>query len=137
LQQLLGDTQQASQISWAQYIQKARKRQRDKKKSEQWLAVNLANRGVDVDEIGGLQKWLNSLSRDIQHTETHRHKVKDYGNIGTKLFLLGHKLSWQQQLAKPKKRASTAEPWVKPEQAALKALIGQLKEQQSGILNKV
>jgi hypothetical protein len=129
-QQLLGDTQQqVKQLE--QYIQKARQTAAlDKKKSEQWLADELANRGVDVDEIGGLQKLIKQLKQDIQHTETHRHKVKDYEHWYKTIFT-GHKLSWQQQLAKAKKVASTAERELSQEQAAFKALIGQLKEQQS------
>ena len=77
-QQLIGDTQQqVSQVE--QHMQKARQTAAlEKKKSEQWLADELANRGVDVDEIGSLQKQIKQLKHDIQHTETHRHKVKDY-----------------------------------------------------------
>ncbi|KXI27319.1 ATP-binding protein [Paraglaciecola hydrolytica] len=128
-QQLIGDTQQqVTQVE--QYMQKARQTAAlDKKKSEQWLADELANRGVDVDEIGSLQKQIKQLKQDIQHTETHRHKVKDYEHWYKTVFT-GHKLNWQQQLAKAKKAATSAERELNQAQAQFKELRQQLKEQQ-------
>jgi hypothetical protein len=129
-QQLIGDTQQqVSQVE--QYMQKARQTAAlEKKKSEQWLADELANRGVDVDEIGGLQKQIKQLKHDIQHTETHRHKVKDYEHWYKTVFT-GHKLNWQQQLAKAKKAATSAERELNQAQALFKDVRQQLKDQQS------
>ena len=129
-QQLLGDTQQQlNQIE--QHMQKARQNAAlEKKKSEQWLADELAQRGVDVDEIGALQKHIKQLKQDILHTETHRHTVKDYEHWYKTVFT-GHKLNWQQQLAKAKKAASQAERELNKQQTAYKTQRQQFKEQQS------
>jgi len=128
-QQLIGDTQQ--QVSLVdQHIQKARQSAAlDKQQSEQWLADELANRGVDIDEIGGLQKRIKQLKQDIQHTDANRHKVKDYEHWYKTIFT-GHKLNWQQQLTKAKKAASESERELNKQQALYKQTIAQLKEQQ-------
>lgn len=128
-QQLIGDTQQ--QVSLVdQHIQKARQSAAlDKKQSEQWLADELANRGVDVDEIGGLQKRIKELKQDIQHTDTNRHKVKDYEHWYKTIFT-GHKISWQQQLARAKKAASQADRELNTQQALHKQTISRIKAQQ-------
>lgn len=129
-QQLIGDTeQQVSQVE--QHIQKARQAAAlDKKQSEHWLADELANRGVDIDEIGGLQKHIKQLKYDIQHTDANRHKVKDYEHWYKTIFT-GHKVNWQQQLAKAKKAASNTERELNKKQALYKKMRQQFKEKQS------
>lgn len=129
-QQLIGDSQQQlSQVE--QYIQKAKQNAAtDKKQSELWLANELANRGVDVDEIGTLQKHIKQLKNDIQYTETNRHKVKDYERWYTTIFT-GHKVTWQQGLAKAKKTASIAERELNQQESHYKQQRQQLREQQT------
>lgn len=129
-QQLIGDTQeQVSLIE--QHIQKAKQNAAlDKKQTEQWLANELDNRGVDVDEIGGLQKNIKQLKADIQYTESNRHKVKDYERWYTTVFT-GHKITWQQGLSKAKKAASKAERTLNKQEAQYKQQRQSLKEQQT------
>ncbi len=118
-QQLIGDTQQALQ-QVDLHIQKARQHaQLEKKQCEQWLASELNNRGVDVDEIGALQKQIKQLKTDIQFTETNRHKVRDYEHWYKTVFT-GHKVTWQQGLAKAKKLVSEAERELNQQQSAYK-----------------
>ena len=128
-QQLIGDTQeQISQVE--QHIQKAKQNAAlDKKQSEQWLANELDNRGVDVDEIGDLQKQMKKLKEDIHYTETNRHKVKDYERWYSTIFT-GHKVTWQQGLSKAKKAASSAERELNKKEAQYKQQRQQLKEAQ-------
>jgi hypothetical protein len=129
-QQLIADSQQQiSQLE--QYMQKARQNAAtDKKQSEVWLANELANRGVDVDEIGALQKLLKKLKTDIQYTDTNRHKVKDYERWYSAVFT-GHKVTWQQGLAKARKVASKAERELHQQDSQFKQQRQGLKEQQS------
>ena len=129
-QQLIGDSQeQIAQVE--QHIQKAKQNAAlDKKQSEQWLANELDNRGVDVDEIGGLQKQMKTLKEDIHYTETNRHKVKDYERWYATVFT-GHKVTWQQGLSKAKKAASSAERELNKKDAQYKQQRQQLKEAQS------
>lgn len=107
-QQLLGDSQvKIDQVE--QHIQRARQvAAQDKKKTIQWKADELNNRGVDVDEIGGLQKQINQLEEDISFTQKNRHKVKDYERWYTTYFT-GYKVTWQKGLTKAKKAASETE----------------------------
>ena len=128
-QQLIADTgQQIAQLE--QHMQKAKQNAAtDKKQSELWLANELANRGVDVDEIGDLQKLLKKLKADIQYTDTNRHKVKDYERWYATVFT-GHKLTWQQGLSKAKKIASKAERELHQQDSQFKQQRQQLKAQQ-------
>ncbi|MDN4501844.1 ATP-binding protein [Alteromonadaceae bacterium BrNp21-10] len=89
----------------------------ERKKCEQWLQDELNKRGVDIDEIGGLQKQIKKLKDDIQHTEVNRHKVKDYQHWYKTVFS-GHKVTWQNQLEKAKKAASHAERELQKQQTA-------------------
>lgn len=128
-QQLLGDTREQL-TTVQQHSQKARQNaQLDKQQSEKWLADELDNRGVDVDEIGTLQKQMKKLKDDIQFTDTNRHKVKDYERWYATVFT-GHKVSWQQGLAKAKKAASEAERELNKGEATYKQQREQLKTRQ-------
>lgn len=131
-QQLIGDSQeQITQIE--QHIQKAKQNAAtDRKQSEQWLANELENRGVDIDEIGGLQKQIKQLKTDIQYTDTNRHKVKDYERWYSTIFT-GHKVTWQQGLSKAKKAASKAERELNKGDAQFKQIRQELKESQSRV----
>lgn len=129
-QQLIGDIEE--QISLLdQHITKAKQNAaQDKKQSEQWLANELDNRGVDIDEIGGLQKHIKKLKADIQATESNRHKVKDYQRWYKSVFT-GHKVTWQQGLTKAKKIASESERELNKQDAQYKQQRSALKQQQS------
>lgn len=118
-QQLLGDTQEKiDQVE--EHIQRARQvAAQDKKKTQQWKADELDNRGVDVDEIGGLQKQINQLEEDISFTQTNRHKVKDYERWYTTYFT-GYKVTWQKSLASVKKVASETERKLNQQEALYK-----------------
>lgn len=128
-QQLIGDSQ--DQIALVeQHIQKAKQNAAlDKKQSEEWLANELNNRGVDIDEIGDLQKHIKKLKADIQFTESNRHKVKDYERWYSTIFT-GHKVTWQQGLTKAKKIASESERELNKQDAQYKQQRSALKEQQ-------
>lgn len=80
----------------------------DRKAMEKWLADELDQRGVDIDEIGTLKKKIEQLKADIDYTETHRHKVADYQRWYKNVFN-GQKVTWQKQLAAAKKNAGKAE----------------------------
>ncbi|WP_199610847.1 ATP-binding protein [Flocculibacter collagenilyticus] len=73
----------------------------EKKQCEAWFKDELANRGVDVDEIGKLKKQISSLQKDIKHTEQNRHLVSEYQHW-YKTYYTGHKVKWQQHLADAK-----------------------------------
>jgi hypothetical protein len=128
-QQLIGDSQE--QIALVeQHILKAKQNAAlDKKQSEEWLANELNNRGVDIDEIGGLQKHIKKLKADIQFTESNRHKVKDYERWYSTIFT-GHKVTWQQGLTKAKKTASESERELNKQDAQYKQKRATLKELQ-------
>ncbi|MCU7555184.1 ATP-binding protein [Alteromonas sp. ASW11-19] len=101
----------------------------DRKDMEQWLEDELNNRGVDVDEIGQLKKRMKTLKDDIYRTESHRHKVSDYARWYDTVFN-GHKVSWQQSLAKARKVLGEAERSLAQKQSAYKETREQLKDQQ-------
>lgn len=128
-QQLLGDSQEKiDQVE--EHIQRARQvAAQDKKKTTQWKANELNNRGVDVDEIGGLQKQINQLEDDISFTEKNRYKVKDYERWYTTHFT-GHKVVWQKNLTKTKKVASKTERQLNQKEASYKQQRQQVKDQQ-------
>lgn len=129
-QQLIGDIEEQVALV-EQHIQKAKQTaSQDKKQTEHWLSNELQNRGVDVDEIGGLQKQIKQLKEDIQFTDTNRHKVKDYERWYSSIFT-GHKVTWQQGLSKAKKAASKAERELNKKDAQYKQQRQTLKEQQS------
>ncbi|WJG08558.1 ATP-binding protein [Aliiglaciecola sp. LCG003] len=128
-QQLIGDTQ-AKINTVDQHISKARQvALEDKQKTEQWKADELDNRGVDVDEIGGLQKHIKQLQKDITYTDTHRHKVKDYQRWYTNYFV-GYKVTWQKNLSSAKKAASQAERKLNQQEAEFKQQRQQFKDNQ-------
>ncbi len=128
-QQLIGDTQEKiDQVE--EHIQRAREvAKQDKKKTQKWKADELDNRGVDVDEIGGIQKQINQLEEDISFTEKNRHKVKDYERW-YKTHFTGHKVTWQKSLTKTKKVASKTERELNQKEAAYKEQRQSLKDQQ-------
>lgn len=129
-QQLLGDTQQKIE-QCQQYMQKAREVARqDRQKTEQWKADELDNRGVDVDEIGALQKQIKQLKQDITYTDTHRHKVKDYERWYSTYFT-GYKIAWQKSLSQAKKSASDAHRELTQQQSTYKQQREALKHQQT------
>ncbi len=82
---------------------------------KQFLQDELAQRGVDVDEIGRVKKQLDKLKKDIQLTQNNRHKVQDYQRWLQQVFN-GHKVTWQQQLAQARKTQSEAERQLQQEQ---------------------
>lgn len=129
-QQLIEDSRgQLQQVE--QHIQQAKdSAKEDRKQTEQWLKSELDNRGVDVDEIGELQRKIKKLKGDIQFTDTNRHKVKDYERWYDTVFT-GHKVTWQKGLSSAKKAAATAERDLDKKGAAYKQNRQQLKEQQT------
>ncbi|WP_416306449.1 ATP-binding protein [Neptunicella sp. SCSIO 80796] len=114
-QQVLGDLDsQISQLNTGR-DQTRRNAEQERQKCQQWLQDELNKRGVDIDEIGGLQKQIKQLKDDIQHTENNRHKVKDFQHWYKTVFS-GHKVKWQNQLEKAKKEASHAERELQKQQ---------------------
>ncbi|WP_040522432.1 ATP-binding protein, partial [Aliiglaciecola lipolytica] len=101
----------------------------DKQKIEQWKEDELNNRGVDVDDIGSLQKRIKQLQKDITYTDTHRHKVKDYERWYNTYFV-GYKVTWQQSLTAAKKAASKAERALNQKHADFKEQRQKCKDQQ-------
>ena len=129
-QQLVGDTEEALSLV-EQHIHKARQNAADdRKQSEEWLANELDNRGVDIDEIGTLQKQIKQLKDDIHYTDTNRHKVKDYERWYQTIFT-GHKVTWQKGLSKARKLASKTERELNSKDAQYKQQRQQLKEAQT------
>ena len=155
-QQVIGDVEQhIAQIDLA--IQQVKQNAKnDKQQCEQWRANELENRGVDVDEIGALQKKIKQLKTDIQATDANRHKVKDYEHWYKTVFT-GHKVTWQKGLAKANSVVTQSERDLhkrsaeyqqdrqisKDQQNELEATLKLAKEQQSEVqtvnrlLNKV
>ncbi|MCC2618133.1 ATP-binding protein [Aestuariibacter halophilus] len=129
-QQLIGDTEeQLQQVD--SHIRKVKDNAAaDRKQTEQWLANELDNRGVDVDEIGELQKQIKQLKQDIQYTDSNRNKVKDYERWYETVFT-GHKVTWQQGLAKARKAATHAERELQKQDAQYKQQRDSHKAQQS------
>ena len=129
-QQLIGDSeQQVAQVEL--HIQQAKQSAKeDKTQCEQWLANEMENRGVDVDEIGSLQKQIKKLKADIQTTETNRHKVKDYERWYQTIFM-GHKVTWQKELTRAKKVVTKSERDLNQQSAEYKQQRQQLKDKQS------
>jgi len=127
-QQLIEDLrQQQSQLE--QHIQKARNNaKKDKQACEQWLQDELNQRGVDVDEIGGLQKQIKQLKQDIQYTENNRHKLNDYQHWYQNVFT-GHKPKWQKSLAEARKQASDSQRQLDQQQLEYQQQKQQLKQQ--------
>ena len=102
---------------------------KDRKEMEQWLEDELNNRGVDVDEIGQLKKRIKVLKDDIYKTESQRHKVSDYARWYETVFN-GHKVTWQNALAKARKALGEAERSLAQKQSAYKEAREKLKDQQ-------
>ncbi|MCV2884961.1 ATP-binding protein [Aestuariibacter sp. AA17] len=131
-QQLTGDTEDKIAIV-EQHILKAKQTaQQDKKQSDEWLENELNNRGVDVDEIGALQKQVSGLKNDIQVTEAHRNKVRDYERWYDVVFT-GHKVSWQQALKGAKQQASQAERELAKHEAQYKQSRQDNKDKQTAL----
>ncbi len=128
-QQLMSDTQlKIDQCDT--YMQKAREiAKQEREKTEQWKAAELDNRGVDVDEIGDLQRRIKTLKQDITYTDAHRHKVKDYERWYDTYFM-GYKLTWQKALSKAKKAHSEAQRTLSQHEAQYKQQRQSLKDQQ-------
>ncbi len=107
-QQVIEDvSQQINQIDLQIQQNKASAKQ-DKKQCEQWLKDELAERGVDVDEIGTLKKQIKQLNDVIRITEQNRNLVKDYQHWYETIFM-GHKVTWQQELSDAKQKSSQTE----------------------------
>ena len=102
---------------------------KDRKEMEQWLEDELNNRGVDVDEIGQLKKRIKVLKDDIYKTESQRHKVSDYARWYETVFN-GHKVTWQNSLAKARKALGEAERSLAQKQSSYKETREKLKDQQ-------
>ncbi|GGW74646.1 ATP-binding protein [Alteromonas halophila] len=92
---------------------------RDRKELDNYLANELNNRGVDVDEIGELKKRIKALKDSIAATQAARHKVTDYERWYTNVFT-GQKVSWQQSLSKARKALGEAERSLAQKQASYK-----------------
>lgn len=135
-QQLIADSEDKIRVV-EQHIQRAKDvAAQDKQKTEQWLADELDNRGVDIDEIGGLQKQIKQLRKDITYTDTHRHKVNDYERW-YQTYFVGYKVTWQQSLTKAKKAASVAERDLNKQEADFKHFRQASKEAQIALEQEV
>ena len=84
-----------------------------------WLKNELANRGVDIDEIGQLKRSINELKQNIKDTEKNSHLVAEYRHWHS-TYYLGHKVTWQEQLAESRKHFSDATRKLEKEQLAYK-----------------
>lgn len=74
----------------------------EKKQADKWFKDELANRDVDVKQIGKLKEKVETLTNDIKFTEKHRHKVDEYRHWH-KVYYTEHKMNWQSQLNDAKK----------------------------------
>ncbi|MBT0585127.1 ATP-binding protein [Alteromonas oceanisediminis] len=128
-QQLIEDTRNEEAAVAEQISQTKGNYKQHKQELEKWLANELADRGVDIDEIGSLKKTLEQLKKDIDHTETHRHKVADYERWYAHVFT-GQKVEWQKRLAKAKQTAADTERSLTEKRQQVKSQQQQLKEQQ-------
>ncbi len=135
-QQLIADTDaRISQLD--SDMRKARDNAaKDKRDTEQWLENELNNRGVDVDEIGELKKRTKKLKEDIYRTETHRHKVADYERWYQTVFN-GHKVAWQNSLAKARKSLAESERELAQKQTVYRETREQLKDQHAQLETSV
>ena len=144
LQDQFRETETEAQFHWQQMIEDLRQQQtqleqqihkaksdakQDKLACEQWLQDELNQRGVDVDEIGKLQKQVKQLKQDIQFTENNRHKLNDYQHWYQNVFT-GHKPKWQKLLATARKQASDSQRQLDQQQLEYQQLKQQLKQQQ-------
>lgn len=107
-QQVLGDID--AQLQQARMLSdKTRANaETEKQQANKWLEDELNKRGVDVDEIGQLQRDIKALKTNIQTTESNRHKVRDYEHWYKTVFN-GHKVKWQNLLEKARKAQADAE----------------------------
>ncbi|WP_100643949.1 ATP-binding protein [Alteromonas facilis] len=123
---IVADEQQVSE----QLAQAKANAKRDRQDTEKWLADELANRGVDVDEIGSLKKLIEQLKKDIDYTERHRHLVVDYQRWYKHVFS-EQKVTWQKLLTAAKKTASKAERTLTEHAQQVKSKREQLVETQT------
>ncbi len=129
-QQLIGDAQQQLE-QVLEHMQKAKSlAQQDKRQTQEWLNNELNQRGVDIDEIGSLQKRIKALNEDIQHTQNNRNKVKDFERWYQTIFT-GHKVTWQQGLMEARKQIAKSERELKAQEAAFNELRQQHKDSKS------
>ena len=129
-QQVIGDSeQQIAQVD-LQIQQAKQNAKNDKLQCEQWRSNELENRGVDVDEIGALQKKIKQLKIDIQYADTNRHKVKDYEHWYKTIFM-GHKVTWQKGLAKANSEVTLSERALNTQSADYKKCRQAFKDRQS------
>ena len=99
-------------------------------KLDAWLKDELANRGVDVDEIGQLKRRLNELKQDIKDTEKNRHLVTEYKHW-YQSYYLGHKVNWQKQLAEVRTTVSEMTRELEKQKQAVKQNMDVAKNKQS------
>jgi len=86
---------------------------------EAWLKNELANRGVDIDDIGKLKRAINTLKQDIKQTEKNGHLVSEYKHWYS-TYYMGHKVNWQEQLAEARNKHSEATRELEKQQLAYK-----------------
>lgn len=99
-------------------------------KLEAWVKDELASRGVDVDEIGELKRLVNQLKSDIKETEKNRHLVAEYKHW-YQTYYLGHKVSWQAQLAEVRTLVSDQSREFEKQKQSFKQNIDVAKSKQS------
>lgn len=75
------------------------------KQLDKWQQDELANRGVDIDDIGSLKKKIKQLKEAIQNTEKDRHLVLEF-NVWYQTNYVDQKVNWQSQLAQAKQLES-------------------------------
>lgn len=103
----IGDLEQQLTSTEEQLSQTKLSLKDELKKLASWLAGEMADRGVDVDDIGTLKKEITQLKKDISHTEQNSHLTNEYRHWYDNYYL-GHKTNWQQQLNKAKQQQSDA-----------------------------
>lgn len=75
------------------------------KQLDKWQQDELANRGVDIDDIGSLKKKITQLKDAIKNTEKDRHLVLEF-NVWYQTNYVDQKVNWQNQLAQAKQLES-------------------------------
>ncbi|WP_100655997.1 ATP-binding protein [Alteromonas flava] len=129
-QQVVDDIIAEEQAVAAQLAEAKANAKKDRQSTEKWLADELANRGVDIDEIGSLKKHIEQLKQDIDYTERHRHLVVDYQRWYKHVFS-EQKVTWQKLLAAAKKTSSQAERELNERVQQVKSQREQLNEAQT------
>ena len=100
------------------------------KELEKWQQDELAQRGVDIDDIGALKKKIKTLKEAITNTERNRPQVLEF-NVWYQTNYVDQKVTWQQMLVDARQLEGQSKRKLEKGLAAYKQQITGIKQRLS------